>query len=136
MADHGQVPTRKDPHFDLRNHPDFTRRLHMQPTGENRLPYFYPRPGQVDAVEEYLGRAWPNSFSTLSSAHALEAGLFGPGTGASTTLSRIGDRLAISRGEAYLWWANRENPLLGRHGSLTEAEMLVPFLAVQLDELG
>ena len=133
MADHGQVATRKDPHFELRNHPDLVRRLHMLPSGENRLAYLYPRPGQADAVEEYIARTWPRMFRTLVSDHALAAGLFGPGQPAKAARSRIGDRLALSQGEGYLWWAAKENPLLGRHGSVTSEEMLVPFLMVRLD---
>lgn len=133
MADHGQVTTRKDPHYELRNHPDLVRRLHLLPTGENRLPYFYPKPGQTEAVEEYIARTWPRMFRTMGSSHALESGLFGPGQPAKATRSRIGDRLALSQGEGYLWWANKDNPLLGRHGSVTAEEMLVPFLMVRLD---
>ena len=50
-ADHGQITTNKeDDHYDLRNHPDFTRRLHIHPTGENRLTFLYIRPGQTEAV--------------------------------------------------------------------------------------
>ena len=133
MADHGQVGTRKDPHFELRNHPELVRRLHLMPTGENRLPYFYPKPGQTGAIEEYVARTWPRMFHTLVSSHALEAGLFGPGKPAKSARGRIGDRLALSQGEGYLWWANKENPLLGRHGSVTAEEMLVPFFMVRLD---
>ena len=133
MADHGQVATRKDPHFELRNHPDLVRRLHMLPSGENRLSYLYPKPGQADAVEEYIARTWPRMFRMLVSDHALAAGLFGPGQPAKAARSRIGDRLALSQGEGYLWWAVKENPLLGRHGSVTSEEMLVPFLMVRLD---
>jgi hypothetical protein len=36
-ADHGQIHTPKNPHYELRHHPDFTRSLHLMPTGENRL---------------------------------------------------------------------------------------------------
>ncbi len=133
MADHGQVATRKDPHFELRNHPDLVRRLHMLPSGENRLAYLYPRPGQADAVDEYIARTWPRMFRMLASDHALAAGLFGPGQPAKAARSRIGDRLALSQGEGYLWWAAKDNPLLGRHGSVTSEEMLVPFLMVRLD---
>ncbi|GMR10141.1 MAG: alkaline phosphatase family protein [Anaerolineae bacterium] len=133
MADHGQVATRKDPHLELRNHPDLIRRLHMLPSGENRLAYLYPRPGQADAVEEYIARTWPRMFRILGSDHALAAGLFGPGQPSKSARSRIGDRVALSQGEGYLWWAAKENPLLGRHGSVTSEEMLVPFLMVRLD---
>ena len=61
-ADHGQITTRLDPHYELRNHPQLVRRLHIMPTGENRLAFFYIRPGQTEAVREYLERTWPNQF--------------------------------------------------------------------------
>jgi predicted AlkP superfamily pyrophosphatase or phosphodiesterase len=132
MADHGQIATPQNPHFDLSNHPRFTERLHLLPTGENRLAYLYPRPGQSEAVVEYLDRIWPNSFQSLDSTYALDAGLFGPGEPHPMARSRLGDRIAIAQHNAYLWWANKPNPLLGRHGGLSEDEMLVPFFALPL----
>jgi hypothetical protein len=45
---------------------------------------------------------------------------------------RIGDYLVIARGEAYFWWANKEDRMYGRHGGLHPEEMLVPFLAARL----
>ena len=53
-ADHGQITTSANPHYDLRNHPNLLRRLHINPTGENRLAYLYVRPGQYEAVREYI----------------------------------------------------------------------------------
>jgi predicted AlkP superfamily pyrophosphatase or phosphodiesterase len=131
-ADHGQVQTEKDPHYDLRNHPNFTRRLHMLPTGENRLAFLYVRPGQIEAVRETIERTWPNQFVVLESAYALESGLFGPQPHSPRSLERMGDLTVIAKGSAYWWWGNRENPLYGRHGGLTEQEMAVPFLAAPL----
>jgi hypothetical protein len=34
--------------------------------------------------------------------------------------------------DAYLWWADKENPLVGRHGGLSAEEMIVPLLSVML----
>jgi hypothetical protein len=132
MADHGQIVTQPDPHYDLRNHPNLTRRLHILPTGENRLASLYIRPGQVEAVREYIERVWPNQFTTLDPAFAIDAGLFGPGTPHSRLLDRLGDLLVVARGEAYFWWSNKEDHLYGRHGGLSPGEMLVPFLAVKM----
>ena len=39
----------------------------------------------------------------------------------------------LARGGNYLWWAADEDRMRGRHGSLTQAEMLVPLLAARLD---
>jgi hypothetical protein len=37
-----------------------------------------------------------------------------------------------ARNDAYLWWADKENPLIGRHGGLSADEMIVPLLSVEL----
>lgn len=131
-ADHGQIATRPDAHYDLSNHPNLLRRLHIYPTGENRLAYLHIRPGQTEAVREYLERTWPNQFTLIESAYAAEMGLFGPGKAHPGLQDRIGDYLAIARGEAYFWWANKEDRMAGRHGGLHPEEMLVPFLAAPL----
>ena len=90
------------------------------------------RPGQAAAVDEYVERTWPGAFTRLESDHALRAGLFGPGTACLQAASRLGDVLLIAHGPAYLWWPDRPDTLLGRHGSLTAEEMLVPLLAARL----
>jgi hypothetical protein len=131
-ADHGLVTTPKYQTYDLRYHPRLEQALHIQPTGENRLAYFYVRPGQVDSVRSYLESAWPGQFTVITARQALQAGLLGPGEVYHRLPDRLGDLLVIAHGEAYLWWAEKENPLLGRHGGLTPQEMLVPFLAFQL----
>lgn len=132
VSDHGQIPTPRNPHFEVRNHPGFTRCLHLLPTGESRLSYLYVRPGQADALDEYVQRTWPGAFRMLSSEHALQAGLFGPGLPAPQTAERIGDRILVSQGHAYLWSGMKENVLRGRHGGVSPDEMLVPLLAARL----
>jgi hypothetical protein len=132
-ADHGHVLTEKDPHYDLRNHPGLTRRLYIKPTGENRLVLLYIKPGQIEAVREYIVRTWPNQFAVLDSGHAQSAGLFGPEPHSPRLTERIGDLVVAARGNAYWWWGAKENPLLGRHGGLTPEEMIVPLLSARLD---
>jgi hypothetical protein len=132
FADHGQITTYKDPNFELRNHPDLTERLHILPTGENRLPYLYLRPGQDEAVNEYINKTWADSFTTIPSEQALKAGLFGPGAPAPFSPDRLGDITVLTHGDSYMWWATKENPLIGRHGGLSSEEMLVPLLAARL----
>lgn len=132
VADHGQIVTQPDPHYDLRNHPSLVRRLHILPTGENRLMYLYLRPGQNEAVREYFELTWPNQFAFLDPVIAVNNGLFGPGKPHPRLRDRLGDLLVLARGNAYLWWGNKDDHLYGRHGGLSPDEMLVPFLAVRL----
>ncbi len=131
-ADHGQITTRPDPNYDLRSHPSLARRLHINPTGENRLAYLYVRPGQSEAMREYIERTWPGAFRMLDPVFAVEAGLFGPGPRHPLLFDRLGDQILLGLGESYLWWTPKDNHLIGRHGGLSPDEMLVPFLAVRL----
>lgn len=133
-SDHGQVTTTSDPHYELSNHPQLARRLHILPTGDNRLMYLYRRPGHAEAVREYFDQVFPNQFSFIDPTYAVEQGLFGAGEPHPRLLERIGDLIVAARGKAYLWWSDRRNFLVGRHGGLTEEEMVVPFLAVRLDQ--
>lgn len=131
-SDHGQITSTPDPYYDLRNHPGLTRRLHLLPTGESRLSYLYVRPGQTEAVREYVERTWPGQFALLDAPYAIEAGLLGNGELHPHLLDRVGDFILAARGQAYFFWGNKENHMLGRHGGLHPDEMLVPFLASKL----
>ena len=132
MADHGQVYTPQNPNFDLRNHPEFINLLHILPTGENRLAFLYVRPGQTKAVRAYVDSRWPGQFTLLTSAEVVQAGLFGDGEHHPRLKERVGDFLLVAHGDNYLWWAGKENQMLGRHGGLSPDEMIVPFLAVRI----
>jgi predicted AlkP superfamily pyrophosphatase or phosphodiesterase len=132
LADHGQIKSRPNPHYDLSNHPNLVSRLHIMPTGENRLMSLFPRPGQSEAVREYIERTWPHQFLFLEPSFAVECGLFGPGELHPRLFDRLGDLIVIARGQSYLWWSPKADHLLGRHGGLSADEMLVPFLAAEL----
>jgi predicted AlkP superfamily pyrophosphatase or phosphodiesterase len=134
-ADHGQVTTPYVKNYELSSHPELARMLHMLPTGENRMMYLYQRPGQAKAVCEYVQQKFPDQFTMIEPGYAVEHGLFGPGNPHPRLAERTGDQIMAARGRAYLWWANKKNYLAGRHGGLTEEEMVVPFLAAKLDQL-
>ncbi len=131
-ADHGQITTPKAPRYLLTSHPQLARSLPIMPTGENRLVYFYIRPGQTEAVRAYLNQAFKKQFIQLDPEHVIKTQLFGPGVPHPRLRERLGDLIALPRDSAYLWWSQNENPLLGRHGGMTAQEMLVPFLAARL----
>ena len=131
-ADHGQLYTAKDDHYDLKSHPNLARRLHINPTGENRVLYLYIQPGQTEAVSEYFDRIFMKQFLQLNPTFAVEAGLFGPGIPHPRLADRTGDLMALALGNTYLWWGDKPNPIFGRHGGQSEEEMLVPFFATRL----
>jgi hypothetical protein len=131
-ADHGMIATRQFAGYDLRNHPELSRCLHILPTGEHRLMYLFIKPGQVDEVRGYFDQTWPGQFALLDPTEAVAKGLFGPGTPHPRLAERMGDLIAIARDNAYLWWAEKENMLIGQHGGLSAEEMIVPLLSAML----
>jgi hypothetical protein len=135
-ADHGSKATPKYPQYDLANHPDFFAHLVMQPTCENRLAFLYVKPGQLQAVQDYFSAHWPEDFILLKPGLALKLGLFGSGPFHHQVEKRLGDLIVLARGDAYLWWAPKPNPMAGRHGGLSAEEMLTPFYALPLGEIG
>ncbi len=131
-ADHGQVTTKKDSLYSLRNHPEFINYLHIKPTGESRFTYLHVKPGKEEDLRAYVNKTWPGQFIIKESKQLLEAGLFGPGKPMDDIENRIGDLVLLAKNNNYLWWSDEENPLIGRHGGLSELDMIVPFLSVAL----
>lgn len=134
-ADHGSIATPIYPRFDLNNHPELKSLLVMQPTCENRLAFLFIKQGKIGAVRDYFERTWPDEFLLLDPDAALESGLFGPEPFKAQARERLGDLIVVAKGDAYLWWAPKPNPMAGRHGGLSRQEMLVPFYALPLSQL-
>jgi predicted AlkP superfamily pyrophosphatase or phosphodiesterase len=130
-ADHGMVATPDNYNYDIRYHPELKRNLNILPTGENRLTYLYIRPGQEGIVRDYFQRTWPGKFSLLDPELVIQSGLLGPGDQHPLLRDRLGDLIAVAHDDAYLWWSQKENFLIGRHGGMYSQEMLVPFLAMR-----
>lgn len=131
-ADHGEIVTNKNPQFELRHHPSLIQRLHIMPTGEHRLAYLYVRPGQAENVKAYIKNTWGENFTIINSRHAVKAGLLGPGIHHPLLSDRTGEFMVVANNDSYLWWAESENSMVGRHGGMSPDEMLVPFIALRL----
>jgi hypothetical protein len=101
-------------------------------TGESRAAFVFPRPGRADKVRNYLESVGPGWFTVVDSAEALGSGLMGK-TVSDEAYARAGQLLVLPRGDHALQRARPSMPLLGRHGGLTQDEMLVPLIAARLD---
>ncbi len=132
-ADHGQIDSPVSRAVYLRDHPELRKHLVMDFAGEPRAAYFYCRQGELDAAREYITSRLGDKFFALNSSTALKAGLWGTGSISPEVKYRIGDLIALPRADYYFWDRDDAPRLLGRHGGLTEQEMLVPFVAARLD---
>lgn len=131
-ADHGMVDVAEEDRVDYDAEPalsDGVRAL----GGEPRARHVYT----LDGATSYVLGAWRDRFGAtmqvLSRAEAVAAGWFGP-TVSERVLPRIGDVVAAPTGGAAVV-ARRSHPreaaLIGLHGSLTPAELLVPLLVAR-----
>jgi hypothetical protein len=128
-ADHGMVDVPPDERIDVDSEPDLAAGVGAL-GGEPRARHLYARPGAADDLlatwQARVGsRAW-----VVSRDEAIEAGWFGPVVRAEV-VPRIGDVVVAAAGSAAVVATKnhpREARLVGYHGSLTSAELVVPLL--------
>lgn len=134
-ADHGQCDALPQEAVCLSEQPRLNDLLMVPPTGQSRAAYLYANQGEKEQLGEAL-RRFPNELIVRESQEALRDGLFGAAEHADRIRYRVGDYLAIGRGGAQVLGPEimrDQLSLKGRHGSLTENEMLVPLIAMPLD---
>jgi hypothetical protein len=138
-SDHGGHALLKDKTIKASDQPDLLKHLQIPPTGNSRAPYLYPKPNHLDSVRRYFDETFSDSFTLLESEEGLARGLFGFGEIAEVMRDRIGDLIALPHDGYSLFYSykqHRDETLLkGGHGGLSENEMLVPLLAIPLDQV-
>ena len=134
-ADHGQIHIPPEDILTADEDPELSRHLMVPIMGESRAAFVHPRPGRKGTIRDYLESAFPGWFVVLDSIEALEAGLMGkPVT--DETYARAGELLVLPRSTHALQQSQAPVPLVGRHGGLTQEEMLVPLIGIRLEALG
>lgn len=129
-ADHGMafVPTNEQVDFDSSK--VLQAGVHAL-AGEGRARHVHTKPGAAPDVLDTWRAELGDAFWVIDRDEAIGHGLFGPVTDAAR--GRIGDVLAIARGGGAVVRRDREPRLArlpGQHGSLTEAELLVPLVRI------
>jgi len=134
-ADHGFIDTRPESVVELADHPNLAECLSLPLCGEPRAAFAYVRPGRCRDFEQYVQEVLGNAFELHASEALLAAGWFGLGTPAPELHQRIGDYVLIPRGDQVIHESlgdERGWPgMIGVHGGCSEAEMLVPLLALE-----
>lgn len=124
-ADHGQVEVGDnlvELDAGIRDH------LSMQ-SGEGRFRWLHARPGRsrqlVEAAQAHTDTGW-----VVTRDQMVDEGWFGPRVD-DVARARLGDVALVARDPVAYVDPLDSGPyhLIGRHGSMTDAEMLVPFVA-------
>ena len=129
-ADHGMVHVPEESKVDFDGSAALREGV-VALAGEPRMRHVHTRAGAASDVQsawqQHLGDGW----IVMTGDDAVAAGLFGPEV-TPTARARIGDVIALATGDGGVV-ERRKLPRLaampGQHGSLTDADVLVPLLA-------
>lgn len=128
VSDHGMIDSSPETQVDIDQHPQMRDGVALL-GGEARFRHVYCRRGAVSDVVAAWEGVLGDRAVVLPREEALARGWFGPvGT---SVLPRIGDVVMAARGDLSVMSSvdfSYEMTLVGLHGSLTSAEMLVPLL--------
>jgi hypothetical protein len=129
VADHGMVDSPRDRRVDVDEVPELRDGVALL-GGEARFRHLYCRGGAVDDVLATWRSVLGDRAEVLTRDQATRRGWFGDGLNASVR-PRVGDVLVACRDDAAVVSTTDfgyEASLVGLHGSLTPAEMLIPLI--------
>jgi predicted AlkP superfamily pyrophosphatase or phosphodiesterase len=128
LADHGMVDSPLDARIDVDEQPELLQGVTLF-GGEARFRHLYCRGGAVDHVAAVWRERLGDRAEVLVRDDAIARGWFGPVTPA--VRPRLGDVMVACHGDFSVMSSAAfpyEPRLVGMHGSLTSAEMLIPVL--------
>ena len=110
-------------------HRDVLAQVSFQ-SGEGRFRWLHARPGRTAALREAAETHHADTAWVRTQEQTIDEGWWGPRV-TDAARQRLGDVALVA--EAPVSYIDAADPgpfeLLGRHGSLTSAEMLVPLIA-------
>jgi len=124
-ADHGQVDVGDRV---VRLHPEVMANCSLQ-SGEGRFRWLHARPGRTSDLLEAARRHHTDTGWVVSRDEVVNQGWFGPVV-TDAARGRLGDVALVARDDVAYFDPEDTGPylLIGRHGSMTEAEVRVPLL--------
>lgn len=131
-ADHGFISVDPKKAIHLLEHPALINNLVMLPTGEPRFTSLHVKNGKFEEVKKYCQDHFSKKALILESNKAIQLGLFGPPPIIQDTKDRLGDLLLIPKKNYTFNSKPTPSSMLGKHGGLSEEEMLVPLIAKRL----
>jgi hypothetical protein len=133
-ADHGQIHIPRGNILTADKDPELSQHLMVPVAGESRAAFLYPRQGRAELIRAYLESEFPGWFTILESGEMLDAGLMGSPV-MDETRARAGQLLVLAHGDHALQRTDPGISLIGRHGGLSQQEMLVPLIGSRLEAL-
>jgi hypothetical protein len=144
-ADHGHINVAPGETLYLNRYPRLVNSLQVSHAGQRILPWGSPRDVFLRVQEERLPEiaAWltqrlAGKAAVITTAEAMQQGLFGVGKPHKRFKHRVGNLLILPERDYLIWFEHRKGKkfgLRGMHGGLRPDEMLVPLAAANLAAL-
>lgn len=128
-ADHGHINCRNE--F-LEDYPSLADMLKIPPSVERRALSFFVKEGRYEEFKNEFNRLFGKSFRLMTKQEVFDENLLGFGTPHRKTNDFVGDFFAVATSDVTLNINRSEFASLGAHAGLTEEEMTVPFIAVEV----
>jgi len=128
-ADHGMLDVPESAKLDYDAEPVLREGVEML-AGEARVRYLHVAPSEIEAVRARWEDRLGDRMAVLGREEAIARGWFGPVV-SNAARGRIGDLIAVSVSDTAVVRRKAESrnaSLIGQHGALTDAELLVPLL--------
>jgi hypothetical protein len=130
-ADHGQITVPETSKRLLPDGQDLQPFLSVwPPAGEPRMTSFHVKPGAREPFIEAFEAEYGDELLLLGSEEAASEGLFGPKGLVPETRARVGEFIAVPKGDCALIYAREPNvvAMRGMHGGLSPEEMRIPLV--------
>ena len=134
-ADHGIIDSGPDFCIELEHHPELKDMLTMPLSGERRMAYCYVEADRHEDFTHYLHSNLAEQVTVYPSSQLLEQHYYGLGPAHPKLHQRIGDyALAMNSNYTIMDTLPGETHFyhIGTHGSMSEDEMLVPLIIVEV----
>ncbi|PLV60378.1 alkaline phosphatase family protein [Thermotoga sp. KOL6] len=126
LSDHGQITTSKEKEIWWDKNSEISKFFEKPPAGEQRMMYLYTR--RKKSLVEYLMEKYSDFAFFLDPRESTA--LFGVGKRHPEFFYRVGDVILIAKKDFSFnyRYTGKEESLLGRHGSLSYQELVVPLI--------
>jgi len=125
-ADHGHID---NDCVVLQDYPKICDCMKRLPSLEPRVLNFFVKEDKKDIFEKEFRKEFDDKFLLMPMEEAIEKNLFGTGKHHECFRAMLGDYLAIATDNLTIYFTDEK--WLTMHGSLTEEEMLIPFIVFE-----
>ena len=132
-ADHGHTIIPKENQLYISDESPLMNYLQFPPSGEPRVPIFHVKKGSNKVFKKIFNEIYGEYFYLLSNKEVEKSQLLGPGALTLETKKRIGDFLAVAKGNhvlSYLRPHGTPPNMVGFHAGLSDNEMNIPVFLI------